>query len=255
MKRFILLMLLVISVGLNIYLYFFRPADILTQIRTVNIPVEVEALVNSEVDKVTKEIDKKGFEHAVSDAVANTVSSVNFVRDSAQQEMDSVLALRDLDRKQLQKWERYAVSWRDSFLMASQVNDTLYQFADAGLELEFVQPKTDKPYFNYKYDADIDYINYWDKKHFLARKKNYTDFWVNDTRATINGVRRIQVEARPDVVSAKIGIKGLYLQTPYVGPSGVLKVGRIELGGSYLYDLDGKQWVPSVSGTFNLIEF
>lgn len=255
MKRFILGMLFIISVGLNIYLYFFRPAEILTQIRTVNIPVEVEALVNSEVEKVTKDIDKKGFEHAVSDAVANMVSSVNFVRDSAQQEMDSVLALRELDRKQLQKWEQYAVSWRDSFLVASQINDTSYRFSDAGLKLEFVQPKSEKPYFNYEYDAEISYLNYWDKRHFLAKKKNYTDFWVNDSRATINGVKKIQVEAVPPRLRAEIGITGQYIKSPYVGPSGALKVGRLKIGGAYLYGLDERQWIPSVSGTFNLIDF
>lgn len=257
MKNFILTAALILSVGLNVYYIFFKPPSIRfkTETQMVKVPFEVREFVDSEVKRVNRDIDTKGFEHAVSEAVANTVADVNLVRDSARREMDSVLALRNLDQRQLLKWERYAVSWRDSFLMASQSSDTSYKFNDSGLKLEFVQPKKDKPYFNYQYDADIDYVNYWEKRHFLAKKKNYTDFWVNDTRATINGVKRIRVEAKSQPVSAQFGVTGQYIRSPFVGPSGEIKIGRVKIGGAYLYDLDGREWVPTVSGTYNFIEF
>ena len=255
MKKYIYFLILTISIGYNVYHIFFKPTTFRTITNTIQLPPEVVEMTDAEVDRVNTLIDSKGYEHAITAAIENSVANVSMVRDSARRDMDSVLALRDLDRKQILEWQRYAVSWRDSFMMAKQSSDTSFLHQGNSIKIEFVHPKNNKPYFNYQYDADIDYLNYWEKKNFLSKKRNYTDFWVNDSRATINGVKKIRVESIPDRVSGSIGVTSRYIRSPYVGPSGAIKIGRLQLGGAYLYDLDRKTWVPTLSGTYNLLEF
>lgn len=254
MKNIIIILLSLFVCILAFYAFFYKKEE--TK-KSSTLPPEVEIFVKSEVEKVNKEIDKKGFEHAIADAVQNTVGNIQHVRDSAKRELDSISNLRNIDKKQIEEWKAYATSWRDSFLIAKQNTDTSYNFKDSHANIEFVIPKSDssKPYFNYSYDATINYLEYWEKKNLFSKKKHYIDFWIEDPRATINGMKRIKVLPKEDKNSFSLKASAMYFRNLNLGLEGDIKLGRTNLGIGYYYDFNFKDWVPKFSAKHSILQF
>ena len=246
MKNFIIILLLVFG----IWCFFFYKAPV-TQVNQVT--PEMKVITDAEVDRVNDIIDEKGFHHAVIDEVENTVEDISRVRDSAKQELDSIINLLDIERSRVKEWRQYAVSWKDSFMTATRVNDSLFKYSSKNLNIEFVN-RVDTPYFNYRYDANINHLSYWSKKTFLSPKRHYIDFWIEDPRATINGVRRIKIQSpiRPRI---EVNAVGRYDIRPLGGGEVYYRNGRMGVGIGYLYDFEQKEWLPSINTKFNIIEF
>lgn len=250
MKNLIIVLLLIGC----IYLFFFykAPQNI---VQNVSTPPEVEEFVSAEVDKINSEIDKKGFNHAVFEAVQNNISDIQKVRDSAKKELDSALNLRDIEKKKVQHYLNQSIVWRDSFLLAKQTSDTSFRFKDKFASIEFVKPTQKDPYFNFSYDASVNYLEYWDKSWFLGKKKQYIDLWVEDTRATINGVKRIKIQPKPDNFKLDVSAAGIYTDRVNIGIDGNITLGRTKLGAGYYYDFIDNSWKPIFSAKYKLLEF
>lgn len=250
MKNFLIIALAIVC----IYLLFFR--------RTVEpetsrgVAPEAKELVDAEVKRVNKNIDDKGFEHAVIEEIENVVGNVDLIRDSARKEFDSIAHLLKIERNNIKEWRQVAATWRDSFLVAKRVSDTSYRYTNRWANIEFVSPKdTSKGrYFNYKYDAEINYVDYWTKRGLFSKKKHYIDFWINDTSATINGVKRIKIQPKESPV-LEVNAVGQHYITPSAGGEVMYRNGRMQLGGGYYYDFHHKRWVPAVRLKFNALQF
>ena len=251
MKNFIIFALL----ALCLYLFFFYKAPVN---RTVvsKVPPEAEKLASAEVSRVNTLIDKKGFEHALTEEVSNTVSGYDKLEDSAKIDLDSVKALRELDKKQIKHWMQQAVTFRDSFMMAKKETDSTYRFKDNFANIEFVNPTKNAPaYFNYSYDAKINYLEYWEKKNIFAKRKDIIDFWIEDPRATINGVKRIKFIPKERSISAEVSAKSIFIERPFIGANADLNIGRFSLGGGYYYDMLEGDWKPIISAEFKILQF
>lgn len=241
-----------------IYLFFFYKAPIQKKVYENPLP-EVEAYIKADVEEINSKITKKGFDVAVLDAVKNNIQDIKLVRDSAKAFKDSLL--NDFNKRDRIKDEKilsltqYAASWRDSFMMASRTNDTTFNYQGGGLKLEFVSPYKSKPYFNYQYDANINYVEYWDKANFLASKKQYIDFWIEDKRATIKGVKRLKIEPKQDPFKLDINASSFYFDRLNLGFDAQATIGRYKFGGGYYYDVSNKEWKPIFKLKFNILQF
>lgn len=252
MKNFAIIVLM-IGCGYLAYLYFFNP-----KVETVtnnDISPAAQAYVKAEVTDVNNKITKKGFKVAVIEAVANTVGDIDLVRDSLKSFKDSATKAIGIKDKQIISLTQYNAHLEDSLLKAINVGDTSFKYANNGLKLEFNKPTNKDPYFNYSYDAKINYMEYWKKKHFLASKKNYIDFWIEDNRASINGVKRLRVEPKPDHIKVDVNASSIYTDRLNIGLDADVTIGRYKLGAGYYYDMDRKTWQPVLKAKFKLLEF
>ena len=119
------------------------------------------------------------------------------------------------------------------------------------------QPKdsVDTGYFNFKYDAQINYAQYWKKDWFLGKKKQYIDFWIADPRATINGAKRMKFEPSEQKIKVDVNAASFYTDRLSLGVDGGVTVGRTRVGGGYYYDMMDKKWKPVVGVKYRLLEF
>lgn len=253
MKRLIFEIILVVTIlSLCYFLYreYNKPREV-SQIEQV-----AKDKVNTEVKDVIKKIDEKGFEHAVFDKMQNIINDVSQLTDSSIKEIDSLRIQLRIKNKQLTEWRQYAITMRDSFAVASIESDTSYRYHNKWANIEFVTPKnkTDKSYFNYTYNAEVNHAEYWRKKNFLSPKRQYIDFWLNDSTATINSVKRIRIEPK-ERVRFEVNAIALHNKNISTGLEGSFKKGRIQLGAGYMYDINEKQWQPIFIGKFSLFEF
>lgn len=237
-----------------LYLFFFHK-----RVETITITKtspEVDAFVKADVEDINSKISKKGFDIAVLEEVQNTVGDLANLKDSATIAFkDSMMREAKLKDKQLISVTQYNARLKDSLMMARQVNDSTFNYASNGLKLQFVHPSKDKPYFNYSYDAKVNYIEYYKKKHFLAPKKQYIDFWIEDTRATIGGVKRLKIQQKPDNFKLKINASSFYVDRVNIGFDADMEIGRYSVGGGYFYDMIEREWKPLIKAKFKLLEF
>lgn len=241
--------IIVILIMSCIALWVFREKE------PVVIEKEVRVLVDSEVKRVNNKIDKEGFKHAVISEVENTVNSRAQISEDVKRELDSVTRLLDIKAKQLSHYIRYTVSLEDSLLAAKQGKDSVFRYEDKWTNISFV-PNNNGGYFNFKYNAEINYTEYYQRDWFLGRKKGYIDFWVSDPRATIMGVRRVKIEPKQDKFRFNAGGAFMYHNGLHSGFDGELNIGsRYRIGAGYLYDFNSEEWKPMLSTRFIMIDF
>lgn len=253
MKNWIILALLAACA----ILWFTRKTDVKD---TQNIPAEdVKQLVDTEVKRVNKKIDEKGFEHAVIDEISNTVNDLSKLSDSVKRELDSVTQLLGIRDNQIKQYIRYSTTLQDSLLkakqMISEIGDTTYSYNDKWANITYV-PDMGGGHFNFKYNAEINYAEYWKRDGFFKPKKHYVDFWISDDRATVNGVNRIKFATQKKASTLKVDALAMYHDGMHAGVDGQFRiVGKYWLGGGYLYDFDAKEWKPIITTRLNLIDW
>lgn len=242
--------LMAILVGLCVWLFFIPKKKVIEKV-----PVEVKEFVEIEVERVTKKIDEQGFEHAVAEEVENVVRSRNQLSDSAQIVLDSITNLLNIKDKQLKHYISYSTSLEGKLLEAERT-DTSFHYKDKWARIEYVLPKDTlgNGHFNFKYNADVNYAEYWKRDWILGRKKHYVDFWIADPRATINGVKRIKFEPKDPFVKVDINASSYYTDRLNLGFDGGVHFGRTRVGGGYFYDMVDNKWRPLVNVKFNILE-
>lgn len=218
---------------------------------------DVKQLVDTEVKRVNKKIDEKGFEHAVIAEVENVVNNTSQVSDSVKRELDSITHLLGIKDNQLRQYISYSATLQDSLLKATKdKNSKSFSFSDEWTKITYVPSDTNDGYFDFKYNAQINYSEYYKRDWFLGKKKGYIDFWVSDPRATIMGVKRVKIEPKQDRVRFNAGGAAIYYNGLHTGFNGELSIGsRYRFGAGYLYDFNSEEWKPMLSTRFIMIDF
>lgn len=243
------ILIIVLFIALGYFIFFpHKRSD-----KVEKIPYPVKEYVETEVERVVKMIDDEGFEHAVTREVDNVIKRYEQLSDSAQIELDSVNRLLGIARNQLKEWRSYAITLEDSLLRAEKIGDT-YVYSDKWSEIKFT-PNEDAGHFSLKYDAKINYAEYWKKSWFLGKKKHYIDFWIEDPRATVNGVKRIKFEPKEPFLGFKIKASTFHLKDLRVGLDSDLRMGRFNINSGYFYNLDGEKWEPLIKLDYVISEF
>lgn len=239
-----------ILIGICIYLII-NPKTVVKQVITK----EARDLANAEVERVNNKIDAKGFEHAVHDEVENIFSSSKQLDDSSKRKLDSTLVLLGIKEKQIKEWKQYSTSLEGKLLAAIK-NDTSYTYSDKYANIEFVRPKDTlgTGHFNFKYDAEINYAEYYKRDWFLGKKKHYVDFWIADSRATINGVKRVKFQPKEDRIKLDVNASGFYTDGLNLGADAGISIDRTRIGAGYYYDVQERKWRPVVSLKFKILD-
>lgn len=245
--------LLAVAVLVLLYLLLFHKPVAPDQNSGLN-PIVKEA-VKVEVETVKKNIDRKGFEHAVISDKENVIRHISELDTSARKELDSVKRLLNIKDKQLKEWRQYGVSLQAK--LDAVRTDTSFRYSDKWANIEYVKPKDtlSSGHFNFAYNAEVNYAEYWQKSWFLAPKKHYIDFWISDPRATINSVKRVKFEVKEPFVRVDVNASAYYTDQLNVGFDGGVHLGRSRIGAGYYYNVASGDWRPLVNYKFNLIEF
>lgn len=242
----ILIIALVIALGYFIFIPR-KGSD-----KVERVPYPVKEYVELEVERVVKMIDEEGLEHAVTREVDNVIKHYEQLSDSAKLEIDSVNRLLGIARNQLKEWRSYAITLEDSLLRAEKVGDT-YVYNDKWSEIKFT-PDESAGHFSLKYDAKINYAEYWKRDWFLGRKKHYIDFWIEDPRATVNGVKRVKFEPKKPFLGFEIDLVGRVGHDIEFGSEALMRIGNGKLGAGYSYGLKDREWKPVFVGKYNLLK-
>jgi len=247
MKNFLILLLIILCA----YLFFFQEKERVVE----RVPEEIVKTVEVEVDRIVTKIDKEGFQHAVMSEVENVTRSRDSLADSAKAEIDSITKLLNIKDKQLKEYISYSTSLKDSLLIANSKTDTSFTYSDRYANIEFVFDTVKQPYFNFSYDANVNYATYWKRDWIFGKKKGYIDFWISDPRATINGVKRLKIEQPQKTFGLNINASSYYDYNLHSGIDGEVNIGRAKIGGGYFYDFGIKDWHPVFKVKYKLIDF
>src|SRR5699024_939990 len=162
--------------------------------------------------------------------------------------------LLEIKKAQLNSYISYSATLEDSLLKATRYTDTSFVYSDKYTKIEFVQDSLKSPYFNFSYDANVSYATYWKRDWIFGKKKGYIDFWIADSRATINGVKKLKIQRPERFFKIDINASSYYSNELHTGFDGGLNFGRLRLGAGYLYDTSVKEWHPVFTAKYNLLD-
>lgn len=216
---------------------------------------QAREVTNLEVTRINKNIGDKGLVGALLEDKANLITNISQVRDSAKQEIDSIARLLGIERGRVGHYLSMYTTTMDSLLEARRT-PTGYDYKDDWAYMSFTNPtKTDSAKFSFRYNAEVNMVEYWDRANFLSPKKHYIDLWLSDPRATINSVKRLKIEPTPKQFGVSVQAIGDYhpKHGAGLGAGARVQIGRIGLQGAYLYD--GQRWYPAFRGSYDLISW
>lgn len=252
MKNVFIFLLIVICVVLAwLYLTKKPPAS----------PIEKAAkeTVRIDAERLTRKSDSLGREHAILDETAHAISQAGLAvaTDSTLiNTVDSLIRLIGIERRHFRSYVQAQTRTVDSLMKATRT-PTGYAYSDKWVSMALKHPTaTDSAMFSFSYNAEVNMLQYWKRKHFLAQKRPYLDIWLSDPRAKINGVKRLVVQPKPNAVGFSVQAVGDYSGRGEVsmGVGATLRAGRVRLQGAYLNDMRG-QWRPAFRGSYDLIDW
>lgn len=255
MKKFLIILSALQFIAIGVLIYF-RVNDTTTP-EDKAIKEQAKINVDLDVKNLSKKLDKQGMQHLIMSDKINIIESTKQLNDTSRKQIDSLTKQLNIKEKQLKEWVQYAVNIRDSFMTAKQENDTSFRASNKWANFQFVIPadKEKDKYFNYSYNAEVNFVKYWQKKTFISSKKDYIDFWLNDPNATINGVKRVKIEAA-NRSRLEINAIGLYHNKAVnAGFEGTFKKDRFSIGAGGVYDMNERQWNPIIIAKFKILDF
>lgn len=162
-------------------------------------PITEEAalLVEAEVKNIATKLDNEGMEHAIFNDMENLIRDNRLLQGEAKAWHDSAQVLTGVlgdARKELHELTSVNSTLRASLLKALKT-DSGYNYSDNWADIQFILP-TDStgPHFNLAYNVEFNFARIREKGNFFRDGKSYTDIWLTDKRATIDGVRRVKIE-------------------------------------------------------------
>lgn len=242
--------IVIVVLSLLIVYFIFRPKEAVKEV----MPTPVKDLVDAEVKRVNTKIDQKGFKHAVIDEVSKVVYDKSELNDSAKAklaETEKLLAIKD---KQLSHLLSYTQTIEGKLLQATKT-DSSFNYSDKWTKIEYVPRDSGDGHFNFSYNAEVNYAEYWKRKNIFSKKEHYIDMWINDPRASINGVKRLKIAPKKDKTYVDINATSIYTDRLMMGADAHLHFGRTRIGGGYYYDFEVREWRPVVSVKWNVLEF
>ena len=207
-------------------------------------------LVDIDVQTITKKVGTDGIERALINDKEQLVKSYNDLEAESQRKLDSIAAIVGIQQRRINRYTSTIATIRDSLLKATNQGDTVYTYSDKFANISFNRPKE---LFSFKYNAELNMIEYWNRSWFLTPKRNYVEFWMADPRATINGVKRVVFEPKKDNFDLKLKATGQYhLNELGFGGKVSLRIGRVTGNGSYLYYPSFGNWQSSFGVDYDL---
>ena len=191
------------------------------------IDTKVKDYVQAEATIIAKKVDKNGIQHTIVDET-NNILPANLIASNQGYDVafvDSLIGVTDIQKKEIVSLTQINQTISGKNLKAVAVLDSFknktYSYNDKNLYVSFTpdQDSNKVGLFNYKYNQNLNVIQYNRKKWLLGAEKSYIDISSNDTNSTINGVKKLTVLRKDKSFGAKFTAKSVYL--PQSGKIGV----------------------------------
>jgi len=245
------------SVGYVIYINAHKPSTIDNSLKN---QVVTEAKI------ISKKIDKNGVEHTIVEETNNVLPKnlINSVEGTDKAFIDSLLEQTDIQKKEILSLTKINQTIQGKNLQAVAVIDSLnnrvFEYSDKNFYVSYTPTpdSTKAGKFNYRYNQDLNLIQYNRKKWFLGENRNYLDISSNDPNGTINGVRKLSVLSEPKDFGVKLTGRTVFLpQSGHIGVGAQLRVRykKVTATGSNLYFPIIQKWVPVVGLEYDILNY
>ena len=253
----VLLFVTVCSVGYIIYLHF-------SKLKAID--SKAKDYVNAEATIISKKVDKQGIEHAIISETNNLLPQNLMIAEQGYDVafVDSLIINTEILKKEIVSLTQIKQTVEAKNLHATVVIDSLkkmkYEFQDSNIYLSY-EPAIDSTktgLFAYRYNQDLNIIQYNRKKWFLGADHNYMDISTNDKNATINGVRKLSILQEPKTFGVTLTAKSVLLpQTGSYGAGLQLRVRykKVTATGSNLYFPATAKFIPVIGLEFDLLNY
>ena len=222
--------------------------------------------IQTEATILNRKISKEGLER-VTIAEAENVLPRGFLNDDEVRPglLDSTTSALNIIKKQLESITVINSTLEAENLVLKKNIDSLkrvyYTYNDKYLAVKFKMPDAvdTVPTFDYKYNAKLNYVQYW-KREFpiLGAKRSFIDIWSDDKRNTINGVDRLKIEQREPQFGLRVQMRSIYglsSQKLFVGPGLSFDLKRYNVLGYSYYNVNDNRWFHAVGVNYDLIRF
>jgi hypothetical protein len=232
--------------------------------------IRKDALINQQVQKsatiISRKVDEFGLKHVTIAEAENILPRV-LINDAYARPgvVDSIASTLNINNKQIE-----SITIINSTLMAENLvlkknidslKRVFYTYKDNFLAVKFKPANTvdTLPTFDYKYNAKLNYAEYWKRKFpIIGAKKNYIDIWSDDPRTTINGVDRLKIEQKQQGFGLRVQMRSIYSissQKLFAGPGLSFDFNRYNLLGYSYYNLTDNRWQYAIGINYDLIRF
>jgi len=248
---------------------FFRESSIEKE-AVINQKNKKEALQNKQIQIsatiLNRKISKEGLER-VTIAEAENILPRGFLNNDEVRPgiVDSTASALNINKKQVESITVINMGLTAENLVLKKSIDSLkrvyYTYNDNYLAVKFKLADTidTVPTFNYKYNAKLNYVQYWKKKFpIIGAKRSYIDIWSDDKRNTINGVDRLKIEQREPQFGLRLQLRSIYVinsQKFFVGPGASFDFKRYNIIGYSYYNVTDRNWFQAVGVNYDLIRF
>lgn len=268
MKNNIIIAILIVALGFAVYKWLAERSDNKALKEILHAPTIPK--VPFEVGRIAKLVDEKGVETAVMEENSRITGG----------QRDQLIAENDSLKKKVKAQSDLLGIRQDQITSLTSINSTLraanvtatyrrdsisgldtWSYSDDNLDLMFSTKRdslNNAGQFNFRYDADLDIYQFWDRKWLLGRRISKIAITANDPRVTIGGVRRFVVEQKAPAFGLRI--QGSSLFNPQTGSVGFGPAARIDLGRAsvqyqHMWFPASGRWRPNINMNFDLIRF
>jgi len=215
---------------------------------------------------ISRKIDKFGLSH-VTIAEGENILPRELINDVAVSPgiLDTTAMALDILKKQVQSITIINSTLEAKNLRAEKHLDSLkreiYTYNDKYVSLKFKVADTlnKDATFDFKYNAKLNYVQYWKKKFpIIGAKRSYIDVWSDDPRTTINGVDRLKIEEKVPQFGLRVQMRSIYSLTSqklFVGPGLSFDFKRYNILGYSYYNVNDRRWIQAVGINYDLIRF
>lgn len=248
MKNALIIILLILLAGAAWWI-FRNPPEINSPS-----PIEQQAKENIKVEAeiTSRKVDDKGLEAVIMEETDHVLSKAGLTNrvDSAR----IIDSLQKLANNRLISYTQARAQIRRLEAVMSET-DTSFTYKDKWLTVDVKKPLGGRPaLLTSTYNAELNWVWYRERKHWLAPLRTYGRFSLNDPNARITGLKHIRIEPPRDRLNLAVMAVGEYYGGEALIGGGVsVDIGRFRVQGNYLYD--GQQWQPAFRGSYDLISW
>lgn len=227
---------------------------------------EKPIFIESKATVVKAYTDKESQPHTVIKANYNQYSEKELKTGKFSAAMDSVLKTVDIQRSRIQELESIVISSKQENLKAKKevnaLKQVIYRYKNQNIEMTFRHDTTATDtggVFSYHYNYTLNRVVYWKREvPVIGKKVSYIDIWTTDTNATFNGIDRISVRLPEKKFGVSLKTTALAVNNfkdVKAGPGVEFKMGKVHVGGFYLYGSRDQKWKPAVRFDVDLYKF
>lgn len=224
--------------------------------------------IETEAKIISRKVDQFGAEHVTIDAKENIFPRSVLTNSVAVSPgiLDTTAMALKVQKKQIESLLVVNSTLKAENLKAERRLDSLkneyFSYSDKFVTLKFKPADSvnnSAATFDFTYNASLNTVQYYKRKFpIIGAKQSFTDIWSNDSRTTINGVKRFSVAQKEPEFGLRLQLRTIYGLTSrkfYAGPGVSFDFKRFNFLGYTYYNYTDERWQNVVGINYDLIRF